>query len=422
MQRAASTRARRSTETLSRRSDWVDDAWASADAAMLGGIARNSRLDTLSTTTATAALDSVPVRRRSSSSKLAATEDVVERTAKLVEERVEQRINLVHQHVDKLSVHLAEIAKQLAEQRRRPPEFRTTTEAHPWDVQRLWLAKQEERISAHCLHQEEASDMAVSDVTTPARCRRTDQTANPALDSNMDSEEPPPAARSLASFCVEQAMAPLGPTAGGFVATLQMIAMTCFQYILAHGFFDSVWLDDTVKNFAPFAEPIQTSEFYIMRPCPDCSVPFGFDRTFVFGQCATDQTTCPERHSRMKVLTSLAAMVLLASGPLLMDDTQTLVTKQPLDYLMFDERLVHVRQQQPSWRAKLCFLWRLATALVLQACWATRVLLIPAFCIVGTAVALADASSVVDSVLNGVAIGFVYAPSARPGSRSCSDP
>jgi hypothetical protein len=360
-----------------------------------------------------------------------------------VHERMEQRTHSLDQRVGQLGLQLAELAnllaKQLTEHRQqqqqpaqRPSKqpSRTTeadggrgmishTHAHPRDVQRSWLATQE-RVSARDLIDDDDSDMAVQAeenaassywshgdsvaadkmksaerntwsrrsqplVTSARRCQPTKQSTTPRFKKSQPHEsddKAPPAPKSLASFCIEQAMAPLGPTADGFVATLQMVSMTFFQYILTHGFFDSVWLEDTVKDLAPYAETIASSELYIMRPCPGCPVPHGFDRTFSFG-CTTDPAgvtpdTCDQRHPRMKVLTGFAALSLFALGPILMDDQQTVFTKQPLDYLLFDERPVHEGRKQPGWHAGLCFLWRLATALLLQA-WSPQTHLCPPF-------------------------------------------
>jgi hypothetical protein len=139
-------------------------------------------------------------------------------------------------------------------------------------------------------------------------------------------EEAPETAESLAAFCIEQAMAPLEPTLRGVVATLQMLVLTAFQTVFAHSFFDTTWLHIFTREF-DFAEPdpVANPEFYILRPCPDCPMPHGFDRTFSFNCDGPGDMghTC-YRKSRMALITSLAAILLFAAGPLLLDDQQTM--------------------------------------------------------------------------------------------------
>ena len=77
------------------------------------------------------------------------------------------------------------------------------------------------------------------------------------------------------------------------------------------------------------------------------------------------------------------------------------------DYLFFDERLVDYAQTEPRWRTALMLTGRFFTAIVLQICWASRVLLLPAFGTLSTVLLLADATSAFDIVLNSIAIGFV---------------
>jgi hypothetical protein len=233
-------------------------------------------------------------------------------------------------------------------------------------------------------------------------------TSNSSNDSNDEAFEPP---QSLAAFCIEEAMAPLGPTWNGVVATLQMVLLTFFQYILAHTFFDTAWLQYTLYNTQTdfYVEWPDPHEFYIMRPCPECRVPSGLDRTFEFGCDGPDgrQAGSCRIKSRLSVLASAAAIILLVAGPLFMDDCQTTCCKLPIDYLLFDDRLVDFARRQPRWRAFAVLLWRLATVLIFQFCWAVRVLLVPGFCLSGTTMVLNQADSALDVVLNSVAIGFV---------------
>jgi hypothetical protein len=231
------------------------------------------------------------------------------------------------------------------------------------------------------------------------------------VDADIDDVEAFEPPQSLAAFCIEEAMAPLGPTWNGVVATLQMVLLTFFQYILAHTFFDTAWLQYTLYNTQTdfYVEWPDPHEFYIMRPCPECRVPSGLDRTFEFGCDGPDgrQAGSCRIKSRLSVLASAAAIILLVAGPLFMDDCQTTCCKLPIDYLLFDDRLVDFARRQPRWRAFAVLLWRLATVLIFQFCWAVRVLLVPGFCLSGTTMVLNQADSALDVVLNSVAIGFV---------------
>ena len=102
--------------------------------------------------------------------------------------------------------------------------------------------------------------------------------------------------------------------------------------VLAHGFFDSVWLAWTIKNFPNLEAPIHPAEYYYIHGRPGIDVAGGLDRTFKFGCNGPDGLSADscQWHPRVNVLASIAAIVLLAAGPVLMDDEQTLLGMQPL--------------------------------------------------------------------------------------------
>ena len=226
-------------------------------------------------------------------------------------------------------------------------------------------------------------------------------------DEDVNVFEPP---HSLSCYCIESAMSSLRPSFQGVLTMFQLVVVTSFQYILAHGFFDSVWLIDTLATVPGFKSNIRPAEFYYIQPLPGVGVPGGLDRTFRFscdGEDGLASDSC-EWLPRFNVLASIAAICLLAAGPILGDDQQTLLGMQPVDHLLFDERLGNYARSQPYQRTLLLILWRLGVALVLQVCWGARVLLLPAFALFGTAISLADADSTFDIVLNSIAIGFVF--------------
>ena len=77
------------------------------------------------------------------------------------------------------------------------------------------------------------------------------------------------------------------------------------------------------------------------------------------------------------------------------------------DYIFFDERMIDYARTEPRWKTTLMLIRRFCLAVVLQICWASRVLLLPAFGTLSTVLLLADATSALDIVLNSIAIGFV---------------
>jgi hypothetical protein len=226
----------------------------------------------------------------------------------------------------------------------------------------------------------------------PRRRASLTEILSPVDDENVAFEWP----QSLATFCVEQAMAPLLPTLDGVVALLQMVAVSTFQGVLVFGFFDTLWLKVTQDSPQYSAGPILPAEFYSMQMRSAGTVPDGLDRTYRFNcEAGTTAASCVWL-PRINVLASYAALVLFACGPLMLDDQQSLVTMQPIDYLLFDERVGEFYRSQPRWRTALMLLWRLATALVLQVCWAARALFLPAFAMIGTVFALLDAETAFD--------------------------
>ena len=102
--------------------------------------------------------------------------------------------------------------------------------------------------------------------------------------------------------------------------------------VLAHGFFDSVWLAGTIKNFPNLEAPIHPAEYYYIQGRPGIDVAGGLDRTFKFGCNGPDGLSADscQWHPRVNVFASIAAIFLLAAGPVLMDDEQTLLGMQPL--------------------------------------------------------------------------------------------
>ena len=118
----------------------------------------------------------------------------------------------------------------------------------------------------------------------------------------------------------------------------------------------------------------------------------------------------------MFLFTILMAICLLALGPVLADDQQTLMMAHPIDELLF-------RDTGPA-TGHGTRLWRLIAALILEFCWAVRVFLVPAFGLIGTTYALQAAESAFDVVLNSVAIGFVFEAddSARPPAKRLGHP
>ena len=86
---------------------------------------------------------------------------------------------------------------------------------------------------------------------------------------------------------------------------------------------------------------------------------------------------------------------------------QVLAGEQPIELLLFDVRAAEFVRTKPRWRSCLMLLWRSVTAILLQAAWAVRVLLVPALCIFGTGLVLAADPNAMDIVLNSVAIAFM---------------
>ena len=230
---------------------------------------------------------------------------------------------------------------------------------------------------------------------------------DPEEEDDLENEvESPP---SLSSYCIERAMEPFGPTCDGMLAMLQMVVLTLLQYIMAHGFFDSVWLLDTLDNFPNYADPIQPTEFYRISTSPGSAARGGFDRTFRF-QCDGPDGLAGASCSylpRFSVLASFVAISLFAAGPIISDDRETLHGMQPIGHLLFDDRYGEFAASKPMWCTALMLLWRSVTAIILQICWAVRSLLIPGLTLVGTVITLVDVDTVLDVILNSTAIGFV---------------
>ena len=86
---------------------------------------------------------------------------------------------------------------------------------------------------------------------------------------------------------------------------------------------------------------------------------------------------------------------------------EVLASEQPIELLLFDVRAAEFVRTKPRWRSCLMLLWRSVTAILLQAAWAVRVLLVPALCIFGTGMVLAADPNAMDIVLNSVAIAFM---------------
>ena len=101
----------------------------------------------------------------------------------------------------------------------------------------------------------------------------------------------------------------------------------------------------------------------------------------------------------------------MASADMWLDPTgvshENLVIGQPIEFLLFDVRVAEFVRTQPRWRSCLMLLWRSTTAILLQAVWAVRVLLVPAFCIHGTSLVVSADPDAMNIVMNSVAIAFM---------------
>ena len=236
-------------------------------------------------------------------------------------------------------------------------------------------------------------------------------------EEGTDDEEMHDCPESLASFCIEQVMVPGGPTFASLLAMVQMFLLSAAEYILAFGYFDSIHLQNFKSEYPLFSDAIAPSEFYTWRvPFAQSMSGFGQEselrRTFSSAGCtagggAAADAECQEL-PRINVLASLVAMCLLAAGPLLADDHQTLCMMTPTDCLLFDTRILDVPHGS---RTRVRFLsvliWRVCSAAVMQALWAIRVLAVPAMGVLGTATALIESDSAFDVVLNAIAFGFI---------------
>ena len=185
--------------------------------------------------------------------------------------------------------------------------------------------------------------------------------------------------QSVYCFCVERLLIhPVG-FVNSLVTMLKLLLITSCQVILTFAFQDASWLQSNLGGFRAFLPPIDGVNWY-----RDSLIETGGDKI-----------------ATVNFLASIAALILLASGPLLSDATQTILTPQPLvDLVVFRVG----SGDRPAWR----WLLDIPIVLVLHAAWAARALFIPTMAAHGTAMAMANADDAFDIVLNSVAIGFVF--------------
>lgn len=187
---------------------------------------------------------------------------------------------------------------------------------------------------------------------------------------------------SLYAFCVDRLRRPL-PVRRRLRYAGLLLSLTVAQLILAFAFFDATWWTaDVAKLYPAYKDPIEIHNFYT-------------NKTFDI-----ESDGIVQRQPIVNVLASIAAAVLLVSGPLRDDLLQTLLVPPPADALFFSA------PNAATERARRARLVTDAILVVpLQVAWALRCFLVPACAAMGTAFALSSADSAVDIVLNSVAVG-----------------
>jgi hypothetical protein len=176
-------------------------------------------------------------------------------------------------------------------------------------------------------------------------------------------------------------------------ALLSLLFLLVFQAIMGFAFVDAAVLESRLNGKNAHAEPVDRRQFYVRPPLSD-TLPSASDasrymkdndglvKDGVIGGGATSPVNCAA---------SILAIILLCTGPLNIDDQQTLLTLHPLNHLLF----------APWWSAApaLLVLWRILVTPLLQLLWVTRALFLPVVAGMGTALAMSHSESAVDIVL-----------------------
>jgi hypothetical protein len=173
-------------------------------------------------------------------------------------------------------------------------------------------------------------------------------------------------------------------------ALLSLVFLLVFQALMGFAFIDAAVMEIRLDKKNAHAEPVDRLQFYVRPPLSD-TLPSASDAPRYVQDndgLVTDnagQTTTP-----MNCAASILAIILLCTGPLNIDDQQTLHCLQPLNHLLF----------APWWKAApFLVLWRVLVTPLLHLLWVTRVFFLPAVAGMGTALAMSHASSAIDIVL-----------------------
>lgn len=237
-------------------------------------------------------------------------------------------------------------------------------------------------------HVDQALDQAALLALLQRRVDALERRQGGGADESAPCSEPPP---SIACYCIVQVMGPSAPSFASAIAMAQMLFFSLSQFVLCMGFFDSIWLKYILSSYPVYTDPIRNSVFYVSK-------------TF-YANCEDGiQSSACAWAPHINVYCSMIAIILLASGPLMNEDGQSLLTMQPIEYLLFDDEIWSARAWERGARGRtaLLLLWRVMAAAVMQLSWAARVLIVPAMGLMGTSVALAGTFSAFDIVLNSV--------------------
>jgi hypothetical protein len=152
-----------------------------------------------------------------------------------------------------------------------------------------------------------------------------------------------------------------------------------------------------------------------------------------------------EQMEPVKVAASMLALILLSTGPLTMDDAQTLQALQPVNHLLFArwcDAMAHTVQPLSTpcactlptltavlhcmrcrWDAKLrLVIWRTITTPLLHFLWLARALFLPVAAGFGTALAMNDSDTAVDIVLCAIRSRSPCTAIAVAAARATLDP
>ena len=183
---------------------------------------------------------------------------------------------------------------------------------------------------------------------------------------------------SLYSYCIERLGKSKIPLLESLAMLIGLLCLAGTQLILSYAFFDAGWLSSYSSSLPTYTSSVGVLNFY-------------HGKTVVLED---------DHQPAINFISALLALFLLAAGPLRDDVVQTFLTPQPID------RLLYRKGASAMSRSEWCR--DLLLVLPMQFAWLCRSLIAPTFAALGTAIAMSNAGSAVDIVLNSVAIGFIF--------------